>query len=69
MDLAYIAAGRYDGYFENELHLWDVAAGLILVRESGGKINDIDLSQNENIKIYASNNSIHEKMLKNIDKF
>ena len=69
LDLAYIAAGRYDGYFQNELHLWDVAAGLILVKESGGRINDIDLSQNENIKIYASNNSIHEKMLKNIDKF
>ncbi|MCB2135868.1 MAG: inositol monophosphatase, partial [Rhodobacteraceae bacterium] len=36
LDLAYVAAGRYDGYWERELNAWDIAAGLILVREAGG---------------------------------
>ena len=69
LDLAYVAAGRYDGFFQKNLNLWDVAAGLILIKESGGKINEINLEKNNNVKIYASNNSIHEKMLDNIDNF
>ncbi len=69
LDLAYVAAGRYDGFFQKELNLWDVAAGLILISESGGKINEINLEKNNNVKISASNNSIHEKMLDNIDNF
>ncbi|MFQ5438138.1 MAG: inositol monophosphatase family protein, partial [Paracoccaceae bacterium] len=36
LDLAYVAAGRYDGFWERGLHPWDVAAGLLLVREAGG---------------------------------
>ncbi len=69
LDLAYVAAGRYDGFFQKELNLWDVADGLILISESGGKINEINLEKNNNVKISASNNSIHEKMLDNIDNF
>tara|TARA_Y100001970_G_scaffold117726_1_gene146311 strand:- start:95 stop:835 length:741 start_codon:yes stop_codon:yes gene_type:complete len=69
LDLAYVAAGRYDGFFQKNLSLWDVAAGLILIKESGGKVNKINLERNNNVKIYASNNSIHEKMLDNIDNF
>ena len=69
LDLAYVAAGRYDGFFQKNLSLWDVAAGLILIKESGGKANEINLEKNNNVKIYASNNSIHEKMLNNIDNF
>ena len=69
LDMAYVAAGRYDGFFQKELNIWDVAAGLILIKESGGKINDIDLDKNNNVKICASNNSIHQKMLDNIDNF
>ena len=69
LDLAYVASGRYDGFFQKDLSLWDVAAGLILIKESGGKINEINLEKNNNVKIYASNNSIHEKMLDNIDNF
>jgi fructose-1,6-bisphosphatase/inositol monophosphatase family enzyme len=34
--MAYVAAGRYDGYFQNNLNLWDIAAGIILVKEAGG---------------------------------
>jgi len=38
LDLAYVAAGRFDGYWERELHVWDIAAGLVLVREAGGML-------------------------------
>jgi myo-inositol-1(or 4)-monophosphatase len=41
LDLAYVAAGRYDGYWENGLNPWDVAAGIVLVREAGGFVSDI----------------------------
>ena len=44
LDMAYVASGRYDGYFQNNLNLWDIAAGIILVKEAGGVINEIDLS-------------------------
>ncbi len=67
--MAYVASGRFDGYFQNELNIWDIAAGIVLINEAGGKINDIDYSSIEDIKVRASNNSIYEKMLKNIDNF
>ncbi|MBK1635150.1 inositol monophosphatase family protein [Rhodovulum adriaticum] len=41
LDLAYVAAGRYDGYWERELNAWDIAAGLILVREAGGFVGPV----------------------------
>lgn len=41
LDLAYVAAGRYDGFWENGLNPWDVAAGVLLVREAGGQVTDI----------------------------
>ena len=44
LDLAYVACGRYDGYFQYNLNLWDIAAGIILINEAGGQINEIDLS-------------------------
>ena len=69
LDLAYVAAGRFDGYFQNNLHLWDVAAGIILVKEAGGIINEINLTENDNIKIRASSTSINEKMLEKLNNF
>jgi myo-inositol-1(or 4)-monophosphatase len=42
LDLAYVAAGRLDGFWERGLKAWDIAAGLLLVREAGGMIDDID---------------------------
>ena len=69
LDLAYVAAGRFDGCFQNKLNLWDIAAGIILVNESGGKIANIDLSITENIKFTAASNSINEKMLEKLDNF
>jgi myo-inositol-1(or 4)-monophosphatase len=42
IDLAYVAAGRFDAYWERDLQPWDVAAGIVLVREAGGMISDLD---------------------------
>ena len=67
--MAYVAAGRYDGYFQDHLNLWDIAAGIILINEAGGKINEIDFSNIEEIKIRAASNSIYEKMLENLSNF
>jgi len=69
LDMAYVAAGRYDGYFQNGLNLWDIAAGIILIKEAGGIINKIDLSQNKNIQIRASSMAINEKMLEKLKNF
>ena len=69
LDMAYVAAGRYDGYFQNNLNLWDIAAGIIIIKEAGGIINEINLSENDNIKIRASSTAINEKMLKKLQNF
>tara|TARA_A100001388_G_C28581050_1_gene408878 strand:- start:31 stop:741 length:711 start_codon:yes stop_codon:yes gene_type:complete len=69
LDLAYIACGRYDGYFQKNLHLWDIAAGLILVEEAGGVINQIDLNFHKDIKIIASSPDINEKLMEKISNF
>lgn len=42
LDLAYVAAGRFDGYWERNLNVWDIAAGAVLVREAGGVVNELD---------------------------
>ena len=69
LDMAYVAAGRYDGYFQENLNLWDIAAGLILVKEAGGILNEVDLTKNENLEIIASSPNINEKMLEKLGKF
>ena len=67
--MAYVAAGRYDGYFQNELNLWDIAAGIILIKEAGGLINEIDLSQSKKLNVITSTPDIHQKMLEKINNF
>ena len=69
LDMAYVGAGRYDGYFQKNLNIWDIAAGIIIVNEAGGKVNDIDYFSNKLINILAGSNSIYEKMLKNLNNF
>ena len=69
LDMAYVAAGRYDGYFQNNLNLWDIAAGIILIKEAGGVINEIDLLNNKNIKVIASSPDINQKLLEKLGKF
>ena len=69
LDMAYVAAGRFDGYFHNEINIWDIAAGKIIIEEAGGKVNHINSFKINKIDIRASNPNIYEKMLKKIDKF
>ncbi len=69
LDMAYIACGRYDGYFQKNLNLWDIAAGLILVTEAGGVINKIDLNEHKDLKIIASSPDINEKLMEKISNF
>ena len=69
LDMAYVAAGRYDGYFQNDLNLWDIAAGIILIKEAGGIINEIDLNIIENINVIASSVNINAKFTEILGKF
>ena len=64
IDLAYVAAGKFDGFWEKNLNLWDVSTGVLLVKEAGGKISKIDgtewtIKSND---ILASNLLIHKKL-------
>ena len=69
LDMAYVGTGRYDGYFQKNLNIWDIAAGIIIVKEAGGKINNIDYSSNEVIKLLVGSNTIYEKMLESLNNF
>ncbi len=69
LDMAYVASGRYDGYFQNNLNLWDIAAGIIIIKEAGGIVNDINLSNIRNIKVLASSTEINTKFIEKIDNF
>ena len=69
LDLAYVASGRLDGYFQNKINLWDIAAGTIMVKEAGGVVNNISMFKINNINIKASSSAISEKMIKNLKNF
>jgi myo-inositol-1(or 4)-monophosphatase len=69
LDLAYVAAGRLDGFFHNKINLWDVAAGEILVKEAGGIVNDIHKFDINKIDIKASSDAINSEMLKKLENF
>jgi myo-inositol-1(or 4)-monophosphatase len=69
LDLAYVAAGRLDGFFHNKINLWDVAAGEILVKEAGGIVNDIHKFDINKIDIKASSDAINGEMLKKLENF
>jgi myo-inositol-1(or 4)-monophosphatase len=64
MDLAYVAAGRFDAYFEFNINSYDVAAGILLVREAGGHVTQF-LKDGDPIfgrEVVASNGKIHQAM-------
>jgi len=69
LDLAYVAAGRFDGFFQKNLNLWDIAAGIILIKEAGGIISDIDLDKTQNLKVIASSVSIEAKLKGKLHNF
>lgn len=61
LDLAYVAAGRYDGFWERDLSSWDVAAGIVLVREAGGYVSQVDGRgiRHDSPSILAANDTLH----------
>jgi myo-inositol-1(or 4)-monophosphatase len=65
LDLAYVAAGRFDGFWEERLHPWDIAAGILLVEEAGGRVTGIDGMPVDVFAghIIASNGPLHPLML------
>ena len=69
LDMAYVASGRYDGYFQKNINLWDIAAGIVLIKEAGGIINDINLNNVENINVIASNPNINSKFQEKLLNF
>lgn len=71
LDLAYVACGRFDGYWEPKLSAWDVAAGMLLVTEAGGKITDYNGNPVINLwngEMVASNGIIHDSMIQLLQK-
>ena len=69
LDLAYVGCGRFDGYFHNNINIWDIAAGKIIIEEAGGKVNNINHYNANNIDIRAGNPNIYEKMLKKLSNY
>tara|TARA_A100001015_G_scaffold313299_1_gene420233 strand:- start:2037 stop:2750 length:714 start_codon:yes stop_codon:yes gene_type:complete len=67
LDMAYVAAGRYDGYFQKNLYLWDIAAGIIIIKEAGGVINQLELDYKNKIDIIATSPNIKDALNNKID--
>ena len=64
LDIAYVACGRFDGYWQRELNYWDIAAGLIILKEAGGFVDFFEEERNYPLKknILASNSHIHDEL-------
>jgi len=71
LDLAYVAAGRYDGFWETNLKSWDIAAGVLLVEEAGGVVSDLQGGQSfmTSGNILAASTHVHEDMLRVTSKY
>jgi len=65
LDLAYVAAGRFDGYWQDGLQPWNLAAGIMLVREAGGYVSELDSGSDmiDTVSIVAANDHLHENFL------
>jgi myo-inositol-1(or 4)-monophosphatase len=65
LDMAYVGAGRYDGYWQRELNYWDIAAGIIIVKESGGFVETKKWEEfaKEKVDIIASDSKIHRELI------
>jgi myo-inositol-1(or 4)-monophosphatase len=70
-DLAYVACGRFEGFYEYGLHPWDIAAGMLLVREAGGKVSDFSGNE-KNLggdEIVAASSLVFTEFLERVSKF
>ena len=70
LGMSYVAAGRFDGYWEWELNYWDIAAGMVILREAGGLIELIETETKNPTKmnVIATNSSIQEELKKALIK-
>ena len=70
LDIAYVACGRFDGYWQRELNYWDIAAGIIILKEAGGYVDFFEEDENLPLRknILASNYNIHEELSELINK-
>ena len=70
LDVAYVACGRFDAYWQRELNYWDIAAGIVILKEAGGFIDFFDEDKNAPLKknIIASNSFIHDELRELINK-
>ena len=68
LDLAYVASGKIDGFWERDLNLWDISSGVLLVKEAGGKITEPDGKKwtTNSRDIVVSNSLIHKKLTENL---
>ena len=70
LDMAYVACGRFDGYWQREINYWDIAAGVIILREAGGFVDFFEEDKNLPLKknILATNSNIHNELRDLINK-
>ena len=70
LDMAYVACGRFDGYWQRELNYWDIAAGIVILKEAGGFVDFFEEDTNLPLKknILATNSNIHEQLKGLINK-
>ena len=70
LDVAYVACGRFDAYWQRELNYWDIAAGIVILKEAGGFVDFFDEDENAPLKknIIASNSFIHDELRELINK-
>ena len=67
LDLAYVAAGRYEGFWERDLNAWDIAAGYLIVKEAGGFAGDVDDTRKNPVEtgsIIAANGDLFQELHK-----
>jgi myo-inositol-1(or 4)-monophosphatase len=65
IDLCWVAAGRFDGFYEHKLQAWDSAAGFLMVEEAGGKVTDFEGNHYSPYQphLLATNGKIHDELL------
>ena len=69
LDLAYVGSGRFDGFFQNKINLWDIAAGILIINEAGGSTNDLSKYDDDSINVRAASSNIYTKMMEKLDNF
>ena len=62
LDLAYVACGRLDGFYQKNLNIWDICAGILIITEAGGKISPVDVKKIKNHSIIASSEIIYKDL-------